>query len=473
MPGINTGILTNASPLSTTRVEELENSTLNTGESYVYLNEDSQLCYNLPKNPIIIRDLAWNKAIELVAGPDAFTKKEYKKTSVDAYKLDKSLQKLTQAGRWELSAEHVHSAFDVGAFTLNDNMLPPMADESITAFLRCPADAPGELIEPGNRIPNNLQVGDSIMTMESTSEPYTSRTVVYQLYKANATIEENFYAFLSSIKLALMVIDDIETYLSLSMYDMFTPDELSEVYTFFEAWYTKREAGLELCGCEYYWVPVIAEFQGNVPAGSVYSSLLSYPVLSTFTNINTWYYHSTFELSLPSCLNYIESVGCESEYLEQVSFYPTFHTGTITLSTNAFSYCPNLQTVLALNNPIAVQDSAFEACHSLIAFCAPVGITKVGDYAFRYCDSLATIGPLKDLTTIGYYAFYDCINLRSITIPASVQHIEERAFAGCTSLNTIVFEGTRDQWLNITKDSDWMDNVPATYVQCSDGQLTL
>ena len=66
-------------------------------------------------------------------------------------------------------------------------------------------------------------------------------------------------------------------------------------------------------------------------------------------------------------------------------------------------------------------------------------------------------------------AFYLCESLRSIEIPESVTFIGFDAFYECTSLNSITFKGTMEQWNAIVKEYDWNIDIPATYVQCSDG----
>ena len=83
---------------------------------------------------------------------------------------------------------------------------------------------------------------------------------------------------------------------------------------------------------------------------------------------------------------------------------------------------------------------------------------------------------LQGITNIGAHAFSNCKNLTSITIPDNVTNIRPNAFSGCSQLTNIIYTGTIAQWNAITLGTDgtnWRMNVPATYVQCSDGQVSL
>ena len=91
----------------------------------------------------------------------------------------------------------------------------------------------------------------------------------------------------------------------------------------------------------------------------------------------------------------------------------------------------------------------------------------------EYNDSKGVITFDRPVTSIGESAFAYCEGLTSITIPNSVTSIEEDAFYYCTGLTSITYEGTQEQWNAVTKVDYWDSSVPATYVQCSDGQVTL
>jgi hypothetical protein len=49
----------------------------------------------------------------------------------------------------------------------------------------------------------------------------------------------------------------------------------------------------------------------------------------------------------------------------------------------------------------------------------------------------------------------------------------DEVFFTCSSLASINYEGTMEQWRAIKKGSNCFYDVPATYVQCTDGQVTL
>jgi hypothetical protein len=103
----------------------------------------------------------------------------------------------------------------------------------------------------------------------------------------------------------------------------------------------------------------------------------------------------------------------------------------------------------------------------------PNSITSIGDGAFLYCSSLTSITIPNSVTGIGKGAFEGCSSLTSVTIGNSVTSIGGYAFYYCSGLNSITYEGTQEQWNAVSKGNNWKYEVPATYVQCSDGQVEL
>lgn len=122
---------------------------------------------------------------------------------------------------------------------------------------------------------------------------------------------------------------------------------------------------------------------------------------------------------------------------------------------------------------VALGVDAFKGESLVVLPTIPSTVTSIGNMAFSDCTSLLSITIPSSVTSIGDMAFASCHSLSSIAIPNSVTSIGEGAVQACTNLDTIIFEGTMEQWNAITKGNDWNQSIPATYVQCSDGQVAL
>lgn len=96
-------------------------------------------------------------------------------------------------------------------------------------------------------------------------------------------------------------------------------------------------------------------------------------------------------------------------------------------------------------------------------------ITAIGGFSSQ--SSLTSITIPDSVTRIGNSAFDGCHGLTSIIIPDKVTSIGIYAFHSCSSLTSITFNGTESQWNAISFGNGWKSSVPATYVQCSDGQV--
>ena len=139
----------------------------------------------------------------------------------------------------------------------------------------------------------------------------------------------------------------------------------------------------------------------------------------------------------------------------------------------AFANCNSLVNITIPDSVTNIGNHAFDYCTSLSNITIPDSVTSINDYAFADCRSLVNITIPDSVKSIGTYAFLRCESLTSVTISNSVTNIGSSAFYDCESLTNFTFEGTIAQWNAITFDSHWNDNVPATYVQCTDGQVPL
>ena len=95
--------------------------------------------------------------------------------------------------------------------------------------------------------------------------------------------------------------------------------------------------------------------------------------------------------------------------------------------------------------------------------------TKIEESAFENNNKIESIKVLGAVTSINDFAFAYCYNLKNITIGKSVTNIGIGAFLGCSKLETITFEGTIEEWNNITKGFSWDFSTGTMVITCSDG----
>jgi len=92
--------------------------------------------------------------------------------------------------------------------------------------------------------------------------------------------------------------------------------------------------------------------------------------------------------------------------------------------------------------------------------------------AFAECSALKQIDLGKSVESIAAGVFYKCA-IEEIIIPASCVEIGSYAFESCLNLTKIYYEGTKEQWREITFGRGWNLCVPATEVICSNGTVSI
>ncbi len=131
-----------------------------------------------------------------------------------------------------------------------------------------------------------------------------------------------------------------------------------------------------------------------------------------------------------------------------------------------------------------IGDEAFANCSNLTNISIPNSITYIGDDVFANCSNLTNISIPNSITYIGYDVFRGCNNLKynennngkylgnkenpylvlvdvidtsvsEFSISDSCQIIYAYAFDGCWNLTEIYYQGTIDQWLNMTFVGSW------------------
>lgn len=102
----------------------------------------------------------------------------------------------------------------------------------------------------------------------------------------------------------------------------------------------------------------------------------------------------------------------------------------------------------------------------------PNTLTHLAASAFSGCSNLEYVNFPEGLISVSADAFVNT-RLRSADLPHSLQILYDQSFRGCSSLRNITYNGTIEEWGNVSKGTNWNLDVPATVVHCTDGDATI
>ena len=144
------------------------------------------------------------------------------------------------------------------------------------------------------------------------------------------------------------------------------------------------------------------------------------------------------EITLPASFEFNGNTITEYEiYNSAFKEYDTIRTG-------------NLRSIIISDSVTAIRDSAFSNCSALMNVVIPESVTSFGENIFFRCNSLISIMIPDSIESINSQLFYCVENLDSVIIPDSVTSIGYRSFYLSSNLSSIYFEGTEEQWYQIS-----------------------
>ena len=130
----------------------------------------------------------------------------------------------------------------------------------------------------------------------------------------------------------------------------------------------------------------------------------------------------------------------------------------------AFGDCPTLTTINFPDNLIQIGEHAFDGCSFLQNVKLPSSLRLLGTGAFEG-TAIKTIEIPSSLITIPQSTFDECYYLETVTIPNSVKGIETCAFRNCSSLKTVIYNGTKEEWIRINIASYGNDALESTTIK--------
>ncbi len=190
----------------------------------------------------------------------------------------------------------------------------------------------------------------------------------------------------------------------------------------------------------------------GITASAAIDGIYTYTVSdgeATITYCNT---SASGAITIPSTLGGypVTTIGDDAFYNCAGLTSVTIPDSVTTIGGYTFYYCTSLTSITIPDSVTTIGNSAFRNCTSLTSITVPDSVTTIGDLAFYECESLTSVIIGNSVTSIGNCAFAFCYNLTSITIPDSVTTIDRDAFGWCYNVTDIYYNGTEEEWNNIS-----------------------
>ena len=139
------------------------------------------------------------------------------------------------------------------------------------------------------------------------------------------------------------------------------------------------------------------------------------------------------------------------------------------ISRGAFRGCKRLKEINWNTALHTIGSDVFEGCN-LVSLSIPNNVETIRLGAFRDNEELKDAKLPRELEAVSAFMFTGCSQLSEITLGSECRMIELSAFEGCDNLETVNFDGSMQEWQQITI-RDWNEPIYLCTVKCRDGNL--
>lgn len=119
----------------------------------------------------------------------------------------------------------------------------------------------------------------------------------------------------------------------------------------------------------------------------------------------------------------------------------------------AFYKSTDLKNVIFGKNLKSLQEGAF-AYTGISSVSIPGTVTDMKENVFSGCTNMKNAFVAKGITTVSKGCFSGNTALEEVTLPATLTSVGQYAFSNCTSLKTVNYDGTKEQWKNVSVEEN-------------------
>ncbi len=230
-------------------------------------------------------------------------------------------------------------------------------------------------------------------------------------------------------------------------------------------------------------------------------NIISVTIPDSVTSIENrafWGCRSLTNVTIPES---VTSIGSATFYNCSSLTQVTIPDSVTSIDPTVFYNCSSLTSVTIPDSITSIGESAFYNCSSLTSITIPDSVTSIAYNAFKDCTSLKNVfitdmskwcaidfqacsNPLcyggdlylnsqlvtnleipQDTTAVNQNGFYNCKTIENIFIPKNTVLINQYAFYGCSNIKNIYYEGTAEEWQEVTvlKGNDYITNATVYY----------
>jgi len=228
------------------------------------------------------------------------------------------------------------------------------------------------------------------------------------------------------------------------------------------------------------------------------TNLTSVIIPDSVTSIDSYAFNRCTSLTSITIPDSVTSIGDEAFSNCTSLTCITIGDSVTSIDYYAFSNCTSLTSVTIPDSVTSIGYGAFSDCTSLTSITIPDSVTSIGSYSFRYCYNLENVyisdiekwcavslgdgysNPMcyarnlyvnnvlltdlyfpENMQIIGENQFYGFASVENVFIPKDVVLIKQNAFNYCSGIKNVYFEGSAEEWEEVTilAGNDYLKNA--------------